>query len=156
MRDSIKETFKENSFNIFLPIFSCYLFRLLILSYKFKSITLPHMDFRINSQLSFWHTIQNILYPRLFIVFPNYHWTWQSSLYNSSGNEKRLRDNNLQLTKLQFYINNITRCIDIVNLISARIQYHQWYTLIKCDTIFTIQLSTNYNYIHQYYILLLI
>ena len=46
----------------------------------------------------------------------------------SSGYEKTLRKKNMQLTELQFYINNIARCLDIVDLLSTRRQYHQFNT----------------------------
>ena len=36
-----------------------------------------------------------------------------------------------------------------MDLLSARIQYHQWCTLIKCDTIFTILSYTNNNNIWE-------
>ena len=49
--------------------------------------------------------------------------------------------------ELQLYINNISICLVIVNLLSARIKNYQWYTIIKYGTTFTSQLSTNYNYI---------
>ena len=55
----------------------------------------------------------------------------------------------IQLMELQFYINNIIRCLGIVDLISSRRQYHHFYTLIKCATLFKIQLSNNYNYIQK-------
>ena len=60
-----------------------------------------------------------------------------------------LRDKNLQLTELQFYINNITRCLGIVVLLSESRQDHQWYNLIKIATLFTSQLSKNHNNIQQ-------
>ena len=60
----------------------------------------------------------------------------------------------MQQLDLQFYTNNITRCIGIVNLLSARIQDHQCYTLIKFVTLFTSQLSTNYNFIKREYVFL--
>ena len=34
----------------------------------------------------------------------------------------------LQLTELQFYINNIARCLGIVDILSARRQYHKFNT----------------------------
>ena len=60
-----------------------------------------------------------------------------------------LWENNLRLTKLQVYINNIARCLDIVDNLSERRQDNQWNTLIQCDTIFTSQLSTNCNNLQQ-------
>ena len=39
---------------------------------------------------------------------------------------KLLRDNNLQLTRLQFYTNNITRCLGILDLLSERKEDHQF------------------------------
>ena len=45
----------------------------------------------------------------------------------------------MQLTELQFYINNLERCLGIVNLLSTRIQDHQCYTIIKCVALFTSQ-----------------
>ena len=47
-----------------------------------------------------------------------------SHLGNSSGYEKTLRKKNLQLTELQFYIKNITRCLGILGLLYARRQDH--------------------------------
>ena len=47
---------------------------------------------------------------------------------NSSGYEQTICDNNLQLTELQFYINNVARCLGIVDLLYSRIQYHQFNT----------------------------
>ena len=40
-----------------------------------------------------------------------------------------LRENNMQLTELQFYTNNIARFLGIVVLLSARIKCHQFITL---------------------------
>ena len=60
-----------------------------------------------------------------------------------------LREKNLQLTELQFCINNIATCLGIVDLLSARRQDHQWNTLIQCETLFTSQLSTNHNNFQQ-------
>ena len=64
---------------------------------------------------------------------------------NSNGYEKILLENNLQLTELQFYINNIARCLGIVVILSARIQDRQFNTLIKCYTF----LQANYLQITQ-------
>ena len=47
-----------------------------------------------------------------------------------------IHENNVQQAELQLYINNIIRDIDIVYIISAMIQDHQYYTLVKCVTIF--------------------
>ena len=68
---------------------------------------------------------------------------------NSSGYKQMLREKNLQLTELQFYTKNKTRCQFIVALLYSRIQYYQWYTLIKCATIFTTLLSIIHNSIQQ-------
>ena len=45
---------------------------------------------------------------------------------NSSGYEQTLREKNMQLMALQFYINNIPRCLDIVDILYARRKYHQF------------------------------
>ena len=55
----------------------------------------------------------------------------------------------MQRTELQIYINTIASCLGIVDLLSERRQYHQWYTIIKCAAVFTSQLSTNNNNIQQ-------
>ena len=55
----------------------------------------------------------------------------------------------MELTELQVYINNISGCLDIVDLISAMRQYHKWNMLVKSDTIFTSQLSNIYNNFQQ-------
>ena len=62
----------------------------------------------------------------------------------------------MKLTELQLYINNIARCIGIVDLLSAGRQDHQCYTLTKCVTLLKIQLSTNYNCVHRYSVIILI
>ena len=64
---------------------------------------------------------------------------------NSIGYDKILCENNLQLTELQFYINNIIMCQGIVALLSESKQDHQLNTLIKCSTPFTSLLSSNHN-----------
>ena len=51
----------------------------------------------------------------------------------------------MQLTELQLYIINISRCLVIVDIICTRIQDNQWNTIIQCETLFTSQLFTNYN-----------
>ena len=58
-----------------------------------------------------------------------------------------LCEKNTQLTELQFYIKKIIRFLGIVETLSARIQYHQCYILIKCDTLIMSQLYTTYNHI---------
>ena len=45
-----------------------------------------------------------------------------------------LCEKNLQLPELQFYINDIARCISIVVILAARIQDHQFNNIIKCYT----------------------
>ena len=47
--------------------------------------------------------------------------------------------------KLKLYLNKIARCLVIVYIICESIKYGQWYILIKFDTIFKSQLSTDYN-----------
>ena len=54
---------------------------------------------------------------------PVYH---MSLSENSSGYEKKLRDKNLQITELKLYINNTTRCLGKVDILSARKQDHQF------------------------------
>ena len=49
---------------------------------------------------------------------------YQSNSDSSSGYEKMLHDKSMQLTELQLYINNIARCLEIVDIISARIHEH--------------------------------
>ena len=56
---------------------------------------------------------------------PDYH---LSLSYNSSGYEQTLYKKNMQLTKLQFYINNIARCLGIVDILSERRQDHKFIT----------------------------
>ena len=51
--------------------------------------------------------------------------------------------------ELQFYINNIASFPSIVDLLYSSRQNHQCNTLIKCDTLFTSQLYTNYNPFRQ-------
>ena len=53
---------------------------------------------------------------------------------NSSGYEQTFCEKNLQLTELKLYINNIARCLDIVVLLSARIQDHQFNITKQCST----------------------
>ena len=53
--------------------------------------------------------------------------------------------------ELQIYIKNIASFLGIVNIISIRIQDHQYNILIQCDYHFTSQLSTNYINFHQGY-----
>ena len=55
----------------------------------------------------------------------------------------------MQLIELQLYINNIARCLVIFDIPYSRIKNHQWYTIIKCNTLFTSQLSSNYNSIYR-------
>ena len=55
----------------------------------------------------------------------------------------------MQLTELKFYTNNIISCLGIADLISARTQDNQLYTLINCATIFTIKLFKNHKNIQQ-------
>ena len=56
---------------------------------------------------------------------------WNKPVYNmsqsgnSSGYEKTLCENSIQVTELHFYINNFVRCLVIVDLLYARIQDHQ-------------------------------
>ena len=67
----------------------------------------------------------------------------------SSVYEQTRVENNMQLTELQIYINNIAGCIGIVGFISEMIQYHQLNTIIKCYTLFTSLVYTNHNNIQQ-------
>ena len=60
-----------------------------------------------------------------------------------------LRKNNLQLKELKFYINNISRCLGIVVVLSTRRQYDQLNTIMKCSNIFKGILSINHNNIQQ-------
>ena len=60
---------------------------------------------------------------------------FQSIQDNSSDYDQMLYDNNMQLMELQFYINNIARCLDIVDLLYIIIQYQKCNTIIKCDNI---------------------
>ena len=90
-----------------------------------------------------------LLYTRLPPVFPKLPGSIWSNSYNSSGYEQTLCENNMQLTELQLYINNIARCIGILGLLSAARKIQHCYNLIKCPTIFTSRLSTNHNIIQQ-------
>ena len=65
-----------------------------------------------------------------------------------------LCEKNPKLMDLKFYINNIARCLGIVDLLSTRRQDHQCYDFIKHGTLFTSQLSIDCNYIHRNSILL--
>ena len=59
-----------------------------------------------------------------------------------------LRKKNIQLIELQFYINNIARCLGIVYILSARIKYHQLNIIIKCSTflqVYYLQITTTFN-----------
>ena len=56
-----------------------------------------------------------------------------------------LRKENLQLTELQLYINNIESFLVIMDILSARMQDNQLNTIIKCSTIFKIRLSKDHN-----------
>ena len=47
------------------------------------------------------------------------------------------------ITELQFYINNIARCIGIVDIIFTSRKDHPWNTIIKCYTLLKSQLSKN-------------
>ena len=73
-----------------------------------------------------------ITYTRLNQVCINYHGTSQTISNKSSGYDQNLREKNLELKELKFYINNITRCLGIVVILSALRKYHQLNTLIKC------------------------
>ena len=59
----------------------------------------------------------------------------QNTPESSNGDEQTLREKNLQLTELQLYINNITRCPGTVVILFARRKDHQLNTLIKCSTL---------------------
>ena len=58
--------------------------------------------------------------------------SWNKPVYylslseNSSGYEQTIRNNNMQLMELQFYIKNIARCLGIVDLLSVSRQDHQF------------------------------
>ena len=56
---------------------------------------------------------------------PFYH---LSQSGNSSGYEQTLCEQNLQPMELQLYINNIARCLGIVDILSSRIQDHHFNT----------------------------
>ena len=57
---------------------------------------------------------------------PVYH---LSLLENSSGYKQTLREKKLQLTELQFYTNNIARCIGIMDILYTSGKDHQFNTL---------------------------
>ena len=59
----------------------------------------------------------------------------------------------MQLKELQLYTNNITSCLDMVDIISERRQDHQWKNTFQCETIFTSLLYTNYNNFYQEFVL---
>ena len=68
---------------------------------------------------------------------------------NSRGYEQTLCDNNMQLEELKFYINNITRCIGIVDFFiykEIRSPVQQSYQVLY---FLTSRLSTNQNIIQQ-------
>ena len=54
-----------------------------------------------------------------------------------------LHENNMHLTELQFYINNIVTFLGIVDLLYKMRQDYQWNNIIQCKNIFTSKLSTN-------------
>ena len=62
-----------------------------------------------------------------------------------------MRKNNMQLAELQLCIKNISRCIDILDLLFSRRKYSQWNTLIHYEIFYTSQLSKNYINLHQEY-----
>ena len=142
-------SFINTFLKIVLLIVSWYLYKLIVLNYKFRIITVTHIPLRITSSLSFWHEIAIISQTKIPIVFSKHPGTSHYNSENSSSYVQMLHNNHLQVTELQFYINNITSCIGKVNIISTRIQYKHWNTIINCDNIHTSQLSINYNYIHQ-------
>ena len=127
------------------------LWPLLISNCKFRITTVPQIDSRKISWLSFSHEIETLPYTRSLIVFPSTLELSQSNSYNSIVHEKMLRKKNMQLPQLQLYINNIARCLGILDLLSAKRKYHQWNNLIKCYTIFTSHLSTNFKNSQQDY-----
>ena len=55
----------------------------------------------------------------------------------------------MKLMELQLCINNISRCLDKVYLLSERILDNQLNTIIKCSNTFTSQLYTSHNKIQQ-------
>ena len=71
---------------------------------------------------------------------------------NSSCYEKILSKKNLQLMKLQFCINNIPRCLGIVDILSARLQYHQFntFTSVLLSYKFIIYKSSSLWYLPPY------
>ena len=69
--------------------------------------------------------------PQVSWTKPVYHMSLSD---NSSGYDETLRENNLQLIELQFYINNIIRCIGIVDILSEERKDHQFNTLINYYT----------------------
>ena len=71
------------------------------------------------------------------------------TIMKTGGYEQKLHEKNMQLTKLKFYINNITSCLCILVLSYERRKDHRFNTLIKCSTIFISQLYTNQNSIQQ-------
>ena len=84
---------------------------------------------------------EKLTYPLPSPVFPKYpipsQYTHMSLSDKSISYEKMLCKKHLQSTELQFYTNNIARCIYIVVILYARRQYHLFKTSIKFSTIFT-------------------
>ena len=104
---------------------SRYLYSSIVSNFKLETANALQVDFRITSSISFLHAIATITYPRLPKVCLEYPGTSQSNSNNSSGYEKTLCDKNLQITELQLYINNIKKCLGIVDLLSSIIQDYQ-------------------------------
>ena len=63
---------------------------------------------------------------------PVYH---MSQSGNSSGYDQTLREKNMQLTELQFYINNITSCPGIVDLFICKYTGSSVQHFHKCSTL---------------------
>ena len=121
----------------------------LVSRYFFPLLVLNWIASRITSKSLYQYAAATLPYHRSPLVWPKRPGTFHYNSDNPSGYEQTLCEKNLQLMKLQSYIKNIVRCLIIVHLIYSRVQYHKHNTLIKCDTLFTSQLSTNYNNIQQ-------
>ena len=94
-------------------------------------------------------TSEWLIFMLLVIEFTVIFFDFSTLSDSLSGYEQTFCENNLQLMELQFYINNIARCLGMVVLLSERRQDHQFNTLIDCSSLFTGRLSTNHNIIKQ-------
>ena len=131
-------------------IFYCYFFPILVYTFRSEIRTVSplcpkYIQDNIIIVISTWN-INTIHYPRLPLVSPNQPGTIHYNLSKPSGYDQMLCEKNMWLTELQLFINNIARCLSILDIIYARIQDYWWNNLIQCYTLFKTWLSTTYIY----------